>query len=219
YTCQFTTGSMQPTASNAVYLTQYDTTLRKYYIDDVSVLPVKTVATVDDSGLQISGASPSATLVASQSGVTIEKSTTDTTSPYIVKNAGGQPVTATAVYQTATIGNLHTGSIDSDNINVQSLTLAGQSLGDRLANLENSATNSAQLSSKVATLSNSVNSLNDRVASLEATVNLMASGSALLSENPFSFAASSAAELDLDKLTINSNLSVLGKTTVADLGV
>jgi len=72
--------------------------------------------------------------------------------------------------------------------------------------------------------SSNMNSLTDRVASLEAEFNLMASGSALLNEDPSSFSASSASQLNLDQLSANNaviseSLSVLGKTTVADLGV
>jgi len=66
--------------------------------------------------------------------------------------------------------------------------------------------------------------LSDRLASDEAMLDLLASGSALLTQNPATFSASSAAELNLDQLTansaiVNNDLSVLGKTTVADLGV
>ena len=90
--------------------------------------------------------------------------------------------------------------------------------------LENSASSEGQLSSQVTTLSTSLNSLTQRVASDEATLNLLASGSALLSESPEDFTASSASELNLDQLTANNavidnSLSVLGTTTVADLGV
>ena len=143
-----------------------------------------------------------------------------------VTNSNSNPIASSSaeLSDTTSGSNVTVGNLTTNSINTQSLTLAGINVSDQLNNLETSASNEGQLTIQVNTLSNSLNTLTERVASDEAELNLLASGSALLSENPLNFSASSASQLNLDQITannavINSSLSVLGTTTVADLGV
>ncbi len=74
---------------------------------------------------------------------------------------------------------------------------------------------------EIADLNSKFLTLNSKIASLEADLALFASGSAVLSQSP---AASSAAELGLDKLdakdvAITRTLSVGGRTTLGDVGI
>jgi len=223
YSCQFTTTATTPTSSNAIFIEQTDSTLRTYYLDDVSLALTNQETASDTDSLQLSGASPSATLDASPSAVTIEKQPDGSALPYEVKDANGNVINKTGIFSEAAIGNLRTGIINAQNINTESLVIAGQNVNDRLNNLENTASNAAELTNKIDGLSSDMAQLKDKVASLEATFGLLASGSALLN-GPTTFVASSAAEVGLDKLnandvTISDSLSVLGQTTVADLGV
>ena len=141
-------------------------------------------------------------------------------------NNSSNPISSSSasLANTTSGSDVTVGNLTASSINTQDLTLAGQSVNAQLNSLENSASSEGQLSSQVTTLSTSLNSLTQRVASDEATLNLLASGSALLSENPEDFTASSASELNLDQLTANNavidnSLSVLGTTTVAIMGV
>ena len=121
-------------------------------------------------------------------------------------NNSSNPISSSSasLANTTSGSDVTVGNLTANSINTQDLTLAGQSVNAQLNSLENSASSEGQLSSQVTTLSTSLNSLTQRVASDEATLNLLASGSALLSESPEDFTASSASELNLDQLTSNN---------------
>jgi len=162
--------------------------------------------------------------ITSTGNINILEGNNNSAPTFTLKNESGQTVTRTGIFSDAVAGNLRTGQIQTNNLDVQSLTLGGSSLNDKLLGLESMASVSAGLSNPLTILQSQVLSLSDRVASLEARLTASNSASLFANSSLGGFTASSGAELNLDKLNVNSSIiadsiNVLSYATVNDLSV
>jgi hypothetical protein len=155
-------------------------------------------------------------------------SPTATGSGYSLKDSLGQAVSRVGAFSEIAAASLKAGFLSVQEIEVSSLIIGGQTLGDYIAS-SSARTNYSPSDNPL------FGELQNKVANLESQINLLsqkadqqASISAFLMEiqNGQVLGASTSAALDLNlgnvdmqNATVSGNLMVLGRATVTDLGV